>query len=802
VYDATSVKEAKKILKTTKIDVIISDYQMPVKNGLDFLKELRESEVNIPFILFTGRGREEVAIEALNIGASGYINKFGKPATVYGQLVHGIISSVKAKHVKDDLIKFKTISDRANYGVMLIDLDGNMLYVNEALAKIHGYTENELVGKNHSILHTKDEYMRVERSRQELFEKGHLVMEENHLKKDGSVIPVLSNVTVIKDQKWYPSFVAVIITDITERKKAENKIKKEVQLRATLLDNLPYIAIILKKGTREIVASNKYAREIGAFPGETCYVAFAKRADPCPFCLAPKLWATNERQSLEVEYRGKWYRVIWVPYTDDLYVHYVFDITERKKAEEELKESEKKLLESQKMAHIGNWWWDVKTGEVKWSEEVYKIFKRDPKKFTPKIDSIMELSAQWPEDNKRNEELIQKATKNHNQGSYEQRFLRPDKSIGYYFSTFQGKYDKHGKLIAIIGTVQDITERKKAEEKIQSLAKFPSENLNPVLRINKNGKLLFSNKAAKIIISESKQTKKQRTLKILKQSAIDSLHSGLPKEVEVKHKDKIFSFVFVPIIDNEYCNIYGRDITERKKTEKTLNGTVNEVSLVNDKLSVVGKLTRHDVRNKLSVVAGNLYILKEKLPPDHEVMKYLKKTESAFEQINRIFDRARTYERLGVDKLSYINVKRSCDEALSLIHDLGSVEVVKDCKGLTVYADSLLGQLFYNLIENSIKHGKKVSKITIYCKESKDRLKLIYEDDGVGIAKADKKKIFKEGYGKGIGMGLRMIKILCKIYGWTIQETGKKGKGAQFTITIPQKTKTGKKAYILSGEKK
>ncbi len=253
MYDATSVKEAKEILKTKKVDVIISDYQMPDKNGLDFLNELRESEVNTPFILFTGRGREEVAIEALNIGANGYINKFGKPATVYGQLVHGIISSVKAKRAEDDLIKFKTISDRANYGVMLIDLDGNMLYVNESLAKMHGYTANELVGKNHSILHTKAEYMRVESSRQELFEKGHLVMDEKHLKKDGTLMPVLSNVTLIKDQKWYQSFVAVIITDITERKKAE----------------------------------------------------------------------------------------------------------------EELKESERKLLESQKMAHIGNWWWDVKTGEVK-----------------------------------------------------------------------------------------------------------------------------------------------------------------------------------------------------------------------------------------------------------------------------------------------------------------------------------------------------------------------------------------------------------------------------------------------------
>ena len=175
---------------------------------------------------------------------------------------------------------------------------------------------------------------------------------------------------------------------------------------------------------------------------------------------------------------------------------------------------------------------------------------------------------------------------------------------------------------------------------------------------------------------------------------------------------------------------------------EALNGSVGELSLVNEKLSVVGALTWHDVRNKLSVVAGNLFIAKELLPQDHAVMKYLQKAEPAFDQIIQIFDRARTYERLGVDKLSYIGVNQSCDEAVSLVHDLGNIKVVKDCKGLTVYADPLLGQLFYNLIDNSIKHGEKVSKIRMYYKESEDGLKLIYEDDGVGIVKAEKKKMF------------------------------------------------------------
>jgi PAS domain S-box-containing protein len=137
------------------------------------------------------------------------------------------------------------------------------------------------------------------------------------------------------------------------------------------------------------------------------------------------------------------------------------------RAEETLQESERRLREAQEMSHLGFWNWNIKTGEVEWSEEVFKIFALDPKTFTPQIDSILALSP-WPEDHQRDQELIKKAIETHNPGSYEQKFLRPDQSIGYYYSTFQGNYDEKGELISIVGTVLDITERKRAEEKLNA----------------------------------------------------------------------------------------------------------------------------------------------------------------------------------------------------------------------------------------------------------------------------------------------------------------------------------------------
>jgi signal transduction histidine kinase/HAMP domain-containing protein len=143
-----------------------------------------------------------------------------------------------------------------------------------------------------------------------------------------------------------------------------------------------------------------------------------------------------------------------------------WEIVERKRVEDALHESEKRLSEAQKMAQLGYWSWDVKSGRVEWSEEVYNIFHLDPDKFTPNIDSILALSP-WPQENERDGELIRRAMESHEKGDYEQRFLRPDGSSGYYYSTFQGSYDEAGDLISIVGTVLDITERKKREKEVE-----------------------------------------------------------------------------------------------------------------------------------------------------------------------------------------------------------------------------------------------------------------------------------------------------------------------------------------------
>jgi len=258
------------------------------------------------------------------------------------------------------------------------------------------------------------------------------------------------------------------------------------------------------------------------------------------------------------------------------------------------------------------------------------------------------------------------------------------------------------------------------------------------------------------------------------------------------------------IIENQvigHIAVY-KDISQLKKAEDELRKMLQKLDKMNEKLRVVGGLTRHDVRNKLSTITGNAYLLKKQLTGNSEALDKLGDMEKAVQQTVKIFDFAKAYEMLGAEELVYNDVEKTVNEAISLFANRNNIKVINDCHGLTILADSLLRQLFYNLIDNSLKYGQKTARIRVYYeKTGQDSLKLVYEDDGIGIPVAEKPKLFKEGYSTGgsTGYGLYLIGKMMEVYGWKIQETGTPGKGAQFTITMPKTNQTREENYRLQG---
>ena len=154
------------------------------------------------------------------------------------------------------------------------------------------------------------------------------------------------------------------------------------------------------------------------------------------------------------------------------------------------------------------------------------------------------------------------------------------------------------------------------------------------------------------------------------------------------------------------------DITERKKIEVNLKESRDKLEMMNEKLGVVGSLTRHDVRNKLSAVTGYAYILKKKHGDLADVVDGLSKMEQAVAESVKIFDFAKMYEQLGAEELTYIKVDEKLNEATALFS--GAIPtIINECYGLTLLADSFLRQLFYNFIDNTRKYGKKTTTIRV-----------------------------------------------------------------------------------------
>lgn len=168
------------------------------------------------------------------------------------------------KKAEKEIKKFKTISDKATYGSAIADLEGNLLYVNESFAHMHGYTTEELIGKNMSLVCSEEQQKSANTLTDQLKREGSYTGEIYHKRKDNTVFPALMNGTLIRDEKENPLFIAITAIDITERKKAEDKIKQSLKEKEVLLreihhrvkNNLQIISSLLRLQSRYIKDKN------------------------------------------------------------------------------------------------------------------------------------------------------------------------------------------------------------------------------------------------------------------------------------------------------------------------------------------------------------------------------------------------------------------------------------------------------------------------------------------------------------------------------------------------------------------
>jgi PAS domain S-box-containing protein len=219
------------------------------------------------------------------------------------------------------------------------------------------------------------------------------------------------------------------------------------------------------------------------------------------------------------------------------------------------------------------------------------------------------------------------------------------------------------------------------------------------------------------------------------------------------------------------------EIQERKRFEAA-------IQLANRKLNTLSSITRHDILNQITAIVMYLSLAEETVT-DPEVAGHLKKIEQVTDLIQKQIRFTRDYQNIGENAPQWQDVAQTIDHAVAGL-DLKGIRIEKDLGAIEIFADFLLEKVFYNLAENSVRHGEKVTVIRFSYRKDGDELILLCEDDGIGIPEVAKERIFKREYYRNTGYGLFLSGEILSITGLTIKETGVPGTGARFEIHVPK----------------
>jgi signal transduction histidine kinase len=223
--------------------------------------------------------------------------------------------------------------------------------------------------------------------------------------------------------------------------------------------------------------------------------------------------------------------------------------------------------------------------------------------------------------------------------------------------------------------------------------------------------------------------------------------------------------------------ILQNDIAERKKVEAALE-------TANQKLNLLSQITRHDISNRVFALLVDIDLAKD-YANDVKLKEALEKLELTSMSIQDQITFTKDYQEIGAAAPSWHAVGPMVSHAAEQLNIQG-VDIEIQLGNTEIFADAMIRKVFYNLIDNALRHGDHVTRIIFSRKETADGLLIICEDNGTGVPPQDKTKIFGKGFGRDSGLGLFLIREILSITKITIQETGDYGKGARFEMLVPK----------------
>ena len=517
----------------------------------------------------------------------------------------------------------------------------------------------------------------------------------------------------------------------------------------------------------------------------------------------------------------------------------VIDITASRKAEKELRDSEYLLNESQKIAEIGSYSLDFITGLWKSSAILNVLFGID-ENYRNDINGWIALV--HPKDRMMMQEYFEtNIVKNHEFFNKEYRIVRANDKIERWVHGF-GKlqFDEKGNLLKMIGTIQDITDRKSAENQIlvanekieKSEKKFRElyEKSGDAILIVHNGKIVDANKATLNLLEFSSKkeflnTPYNKLLPKFQPDGTDSIiksaqmakmaHKKGSHRFEWMHTKKTGEIIPLEILltsilnepDNRIIHCVWRDITNRKKAEKEIL-RAKEKAEESDRLKTefLNNMS-HEIRTPMNGILGFSDLLNNADLPDEKRKHFIKIIQNSGKQLLNVIDDILEISELGTKQVKFTEEEVCLNDLLLELFTIFDVKAKENDTPLylkkalsdresTVLTDkSKLNKVLSNLLENAFKFTNKGNiEFGYYLNESASKIVIYVKDTGIGIHKDKHAKIF-ERFSQadsefsrslgGLGLGLSIAKENTELLGGKINVISKKWKGATFTITLP-----------------
>ena len=778
--------------------------------------------------------------------------------------------------------KYRSIVELANEGVWVTDAQTKTLYVNEKMAEMLGYSHGEMIDKRAMDFVDKNHKayaeLRMEKRRQGIDE----VHENKLVRKDGSTLWALVNSKSLFDKDGKFTGILAMVTDVTERKQADEALRQayenlqvqseELQAQSeelheadellhesetkfrTLAENSPDIIARFDRQKRHIYANPAAAEPYGHSPekmvGKT-NSELGMDSELVQFWEGhyENVFTTGKPKTMEFQYTSPqskkyYFNTRVVPEFFNGKVTSVLaisrDITDVKEVEAKLnetldnlenlvkertdeleeaysslKESESGLAEAQRIAHIGNWDWNIITNKLYLSDEVYRIYGCKPQEFSVTRNAF--LSYVHPDDRDYVDNSFNRAL-NEKLISIDYRIILVNGEERVVHAQSEVICNEENIPVRTRGTIQDITERKRAEEKIRTLANAVESSNDAIITESVDGIITSWNKGAEIIYGYLAEEVLGKNFSILEpdnfKGEIKQFSEKIKTGEKIEHyetsrlkKDGTRINVSVslsPVFDTSgklvALSAIVRDITERKKAGEILKSKLEELARSNEELEQFAYVSSHDLQEPLRMISSYLQLLQRRYQGslDDKADKYIYYAVDGASRMQNLINDLLEFSRVTTRARDHVPM----DSEFILDQVLSNLEVfieeneatVSHCSLPEVMADySQMVQVFQNLIINGIKfRSEEAPQIHISAEKKTREWVFSVRDNGIGIDPQYSEKIFevfkrlhkKEEY-PGTGIGLAICKKIVERHGGRIWVESELDKGSTFYFTLP-----------------